>query len=271
MPSLRQQLESLRNEALGFFAHPEDRGRGEATRDSLASVMAEVHSLIQGSGFSVATTLSSLHLHTRQMSSALSLRYYERWDEQAEWDEDILIWKRGAGESDARQVGAEEARQIFLDALDRTMELLILAEPLSIGRESASVSRSGPQPETEPNAGALTWEQVEISLLSDHRVQIKAGDRTYSMNYAEMGFADDRSKNANKAWLMLLALARQRGVIRTGAEADGQPWPKVERRMQEIRKVLRQHFRISADPLPFTPGTGYQTRFRIGVSPSFET
>lgn len=66
------------------------------------------------------------------------------------------------------------------------------------------------------------------------------------------------------------AMAEQDGIIRDGAKT-GATWPKVEKRIQEIRKVLRKHFSITADPIPFVEGTGYQARFKIGCSPSFRT
>jgi hypothetical protein len=118
-----------------------------------------------------------------------------------------------------------------------------------------------------------TWDTIEISFLSDERVQIRNGTNSETRNYAEFGFADGRSKKAKKAkqaWETLRALAEQGGTIRDAAKT-GRTWPKVEKRMQEIRKVLRKHFRISADPIPFVEGTGYQARFKIGCRPSFHT
>lgn len=34
--------------------------------------------------------------------------------------------------------------------------------------------------------------------------------------------------------------------------------------------MLRAHFGISADPIPFVEGTGYRATFRIGCRPSYE-
>jgi hypothetical protein len=70
--------------------------------------------------------------------------------------------------------------------------------------------------------------------------------------------------------LTLCALAEEKGILRDGAKA-GVKWTKVEKRIQEIRKVLRRHFGITTDPLPFIEGTGYQARFKIGCGPSFYT
>ena len=117
---------------------------------------------------------------------------------------------------------------------------------------------------------AANWEDIEIIFLSDERVQIRNVSQTETRNYAEFGFADGRSKTPNQAWVTLRAMAQENGLIRDGSKT-GRAWPKVEKRMQEIRKALRDHFDISADPLPFISGVGYQARFKIGCSPSFRT
>jgi hypothetical protein len=130
------------------------------------------------------------------------------------------------------------------------------------------------QPVPAPNPGkgetidAAGWDGIEISFLSDERVQIRKGASTETRNYAELGFADHRNEKPNWAWAMLRDLAKVRGTM-ASAPAD-QDWPKVEKRMQEIRKVLRNHFAISTDPVPFVKGTGYQACFKIGCSPSFK-
>lgn len=126
----------------------------------------------------------------------------------------------------------------------------------------------------DENPSAPNWESIEISFLSDVRVQIRNGTDTETHNYRELGFADRRVKRGkpkpNQAWVTLRAMAEQNGIIRDGVKT-GAAWPKVEKRMQEIRKVLRKHFKIDADPIPFVQGTGYQARFKIGCGPSFDT
>jgi hypothetical protein len=77
MLDVRRQLELVRDEALDFFAHPEDPGRGENTRRKLAHVMAEISSVIQGAPLLGPTALSSHQLNTRRMASALSLKCYK--------------------------------------------------------------------------------------------------------------------------------------------------------------------------------------------------
>jgi hypothetical protein len=119
-----------------------------------------------------------------------------------------------------------------------------------------------------------SWQAIEISFLSDERVQIRNGANIETRNYGELGFADRRAKRGepkpNRAWVTFRAMAEQNGIIRDGAKT-GAAWRYVEKRVQEIRKVLRNHFSITADPIPFVKGTGYQACFKIGCSPSFHT
>ena len=117
-------------------------------------------------------------------------------------------------------------------------------------------------------AGAATWGAVEIVFLSDKRVQIRNGTNSETLNYAEFGFEDGRTGNPNHAWETLCALAEQGGTIQDASKIGGS-WRKVEKRIQEIRKVLREHFLISADPIPFISGVGYKACFKIRCGPSF--
>jgi hypothetical protein len=102
------------------------------------------------------------------------------------------------------------------------------------------------------------------------RAIAKSPRSNFNTNYAELGFADGRNGKPNRAWITLRALAEQRGIVRTPTK-PGQSWSDVEKRMQEIRKLLREHFCVSTDPIPFIEGGGYQARFKIGCSPSFRT
>jgi len=59
-------------------------------------------------------------------------------------------------------------------------------------------------------------------------------------------------------------------MLHNAADA-GQVWAKVEKRIQEIRRVLRARFGISADPIPLIEGAGYRATFKIDCRPSYET
>ncbi|HXJ12283.1 MAG TPA: hypothetical protein VNH19_08415, partial [Candidatus Limnocylindrales bacterium] len=120
----------------------------------------------------------------------------------------------------------------------------------------------------EERKAVLSWEEVEITFLSDERVQIATSSDTETRNYAEFGFEDGRTKSPNLAWVTLRALAELNGTIRQAKDSD---WAAVEKRMQEIRRVFRKHFNLSGDPIPFVEGTGYRARFKISCAPSFKS
>jgi len=73
-----------------------------------------------------------------------------------------------------------------------------------------------------------------------------------------------------RAWTMLQVLAASGGSITDTRETRG-TWPMVEKRMQEIRKMLRQYFKIAPDPVPFVHGREYRARFKVVVRPSYES
>lgn len=122
---------------------------------------------------------------------------------------------------------------------------------------------------TQQPAASFDWDTVEIRFLSDERVQIRTGTNAETRNYAEFGFEDGRSGKPNRAWAMLRWLAEHDGAAKHGGEEKA--WAKVEKRVEEIRRVLRAHFGTSDDPLPFIAGKGYQARFRIRSSPSYDS
>jgi hypothetical protein len=147
--------------------------------------------------------------------------------------------------------------------------------PQSISSATSQTSQSSEPVEKERREAQsgdtrIPWEQIEIRFLSDHRVQVRKGTENETLNYCEFGFEDSRSGKPSMAWELLLTLAKERGILRDGRTA-GQPWQKVEKRIQEIRKVFRNRFGLTSDPLPFVEGTGYTTRFRISCGPSYET
>jgi hypothetical protein len=137
-----------------------------------------------------------------------------------------------------------------------------------ISKEEALAQASAP--------GAGDWEEIEISFISDERVRIRRGKKFETRNYAEFGFEDGRTENPNQAWAILRRLAEKRGSIENELEA-GLEWSKLEKRIQEIRSVLREHFGITSDPIPFREKrriddkSGYNARFKIFCAPSYRT
>src|ERR1022692_2327545 len=76
----------------------------------------------------------------------------------------------------------------------------------------AQASRSIAGPPTPAPAGTR-WEDIEISFLSDERVQIQIGSQRETRNYDEMGFADGRNGLPSKPWILLRTLASMQGLI----------------------------------------------------------
>jgi hypothetical protein len=117
--------------------------------------------------------------------------------------------------------------------------------------------------------GSLNWEDIEIRFLSDDRVQIyRRGKAGESLNFAEFGFEDKRTKISTSAWITLRELAQANGMIRDETQTRVS-WTKLEKRVQEIRRLLRKYFEIAPDPIPYGRGTGYRTKFKVTCGPSF--
>ena len=114
------------------------------------------------------------------------------------------------------------------------------------------------------------WQDIEISFLSDERVQIRVANQIQTLNYAEFGFEDHRNQKPNRAWITLRVFAEYQGILKQPTTED-QKWRNVEKRVQEIRRLFRERFGISKDPLPYVKGAGYTAMFKIGCSPSYHT
>jgi hypothetical protein len=127
------------------------------------------------------------------------------------------------------------------------------------------------QGNTEATRKAQEWEDIEISFLSDERVQITTGNQTETRNYGELGFMDKRGGKPNEAWKLLRTLARARGHIPSSARrADPDDILALGKRFERLRKTLMNHFGISSDPVPLDAAHGYNCRFKIGCAPSFD-
>ena len=137
---------------------------------------------------------------------------------------------------------------------------------------SSTMVGSGAKPQGLRSALHVSnWEDIEIAFLSEGRVQIRSGQETETCNFGDLGFADGRTKNPRRAWIVLQIMAQSGGIIRDTQKTHG-TWSRVEKRIQEIRELLRQYFGISSetDPIPFVDGTGYRARFRIVTAPSYD-
>lgn len=117
---------------------------------------------------------------------------------------------------------------------------------------------------------AQRWEDIEITFLSDFRIQVKIGSEIQSpLTFAEMDFHSKKNvRTPVAAWVALRQLAECGGSLR--AARDGRLWAVVEKRVQEIRSRFKTLFGLSDDPFTFTKrtrqnpdGAGYCAKFRI--------
>jgi hypothetical protein len=127
-----------------------------------------------------------------------------------------------------------------------------------------------------PFPQADKWEDIEILFLSEHRVQITVDTYSETRNYEEMGFASKKNGVPVLAWAALREMAQRGGV--TQIVGDRRKWTEVEKRIQELRKVLRHRFGLTDDPLPFkkkkrrdSEDFGYRAKFKVGCRPSYKS
>jgi len=137
------------------------------------------------------------------------------------------------------------------------------------GRLSRLAAHFGPMdvPPRKEEKKPLAWHEIEIAFLSDERVEIISGNDRQTYNFSELGFEDRRNGTQNSAWTMLLKLAETHGEMQQ--PPPGSRCATIQKRLEEIREALRNHFGIDGDPIPFN-GT-YKASFKIGRRPSFET
>ena len=146
----------------------------------------------------------------------------------------------------------------------------------AIGRASQKMPVSRTQL-TNPKEDAATsapaaqrWENIEITFLSDERVEILIDRHRETHNYSELGFNDRRTGKPNEQWAVLQLLARNDGTLPDEART-GKQWEAISKRIERTRKTLQKHFRIIDDPVPHFEGIGYRARFRIRRSAGADT
>ena len=158
-------------------------------------------------------------------------------------------------------------------ALRTVLDVMRRVDPSTTEEPAATSDDENPRNEAEivvrSEPRISSWRELHIRFLSDERIDIIVRDQHQTLNYAEFGFEDRRSGKPTAAWGMLRELALNHGTI--SAPPPFQTWKKVEKRMQEIKKVFKTHFGPADNPIPFISHGGYQAQFHITLGPSFET
>jgi hypothetical protein len=125
--------------------------------------------------------------------------------------------------------------------------------------DKVGISRNSAPDHANKEVQPRSWKDVEIRVLSDHRIQIYVAGRAGDvLTFQEMGFGDGRRKGDTpiKAWEMLLGFADE-SFPRGGNT-------RTEKTIQTIRQRLRKlvTIRTDDDPLPLRSGC-YQPAFKI--------
>ncbi|MGI9073937.1 MAG: hypothetical protein ACR2JB_22070 [Bryobacteraceae bacterium] len=119
-----------------------------------------------------------------------------------------------------------------------------------------------------------SWDQLEITFLCDHRVQIRIGAWSETLNYNEFGFGDKRGRgrgdNPNRQWSLLRDLAQANGTL-PKTDRKGGDLGAFEKKIERIRKVIQKYCpQTKGDPLP-CEDQAYKALCKINCSASFKT
>lgn len=187
----------------------------------------------------------------------------ERLPLKPEWD----VYRQAIGSLEVghRSAWADRPATSALATLEmRLREMLDLA----IQSQPRRLRRFDPFP-TPDGAG---WNDVSITFIAEHRVDITTLSVTQTRNYAEMGFEDGRGGGGkpNSAWTLLTVLAGSAGRIEKPVDFKNPEWPKVEKQAQAVRAGLRKLFGIPGNPLPFRKPRGYEAQFKIKLGKSYQ-
>lgn len=106
-----------------------------------------------------------------------------------------------------------------------------------------------------------TWTNVEIRFQDSHTVTVIAGGKHERLMYTQMGLANAKNGLPNMQWELLLALARNHGVMTWNS-----PGARRENRKhrEALNKTFRAFFGIDGDPIGLTDDKkGYRCVFKL--------
>ncbi len=211
-------------------------------RDAWTGWLDQVRSMTEGTSFGVKLRFAddresvTLEGHMQRMSETLA-RIANRHTLPDEVVNKLMRW-------DDRQIGFQD-------------------DPAS------PESSRGPDPIFQEVREDLTeWKSIRMSFFNEHSIEITTPARTIVRQFEDLGMADKRTSKPTRAWECLQHLAKCQGVISV-PESWTPTWPKIEKRVQEIRKWLRTQFGIATDPIPFVKNVGYKARFQINLAASY--
>lgn len=113
-----------------------------------------------------------------------------------------------------------------------------------------------------PTPAGISWEGIEIQLVSRDSVLIRAGSVSKRYHGFDMGFRDARRVDMlNSQWELLESLAESNGSFDWQSKGLKR---STQKRVEELSKTLKKFFGIKENPLHrYKKGVGWVARFSI--------
>ena len=115
-----------------------------------------------------------------------------------------------------------------------------------------------------PAIKASSWDEVQITFVSNESIRIQAGDLDKPFSYAELGFKDGRKVDTpDTRWRTLQKLA-QHGEISWETDTDQKIRNIAQKAIQDIRKKLKEITGLEDDPFePYRKVKAYRPKFKL--------
>lgn len=109
------------------------------------------------------------------------------------------------------------------------------------------------------------WSDIQISLIDNDTIHIRIHDVEKKLHYTQMGFKDERKRGCvpKNSWIQL------QNLILSDGKLNGYPTAKqaeIEKNISSLRKVLKSHFKINSNPIPYLKTkeyNGYKAAFKV--------
>ena len=119
-------------------------------------------------------------------------------------------------------------------------------------------ANSGPSTQEEPvlpEYENLNWEEITISFLKDRLIEIEIRGKKTRNSADVLGLLSKTTGKLNKLGFFLLGLARGLG--------DKSNPGDHKKTVSDLRRTLKQYFKIETDPIMFQGELGYRSRIQL--------
>ena len=107
------------------------------------------------------------------------------------------------------------------------------------------------------------WAAISLHFLDHHTLSCRIGTSAATLSFRELGMVNHRTGDPDANWLLLLALAENDGIWKVEWASPARA-EREQQRKRRLSKVMRQFFRIAADPIVFDREKGiYCCQFKL--------